>query len=59
MSPAVKKALSVVGASVAGAALVAIQHSLVPLAPVGIQATLVAALAALAHYLPAGGSSAP
>lgn len=55
MNPTVKKALSAVGVAVAGAALVAVQQKLVPLAPEAVQATLVAALAGIAHYLDAWG----
>lgn len=55
MNPTVKKALSAVLVATLGAALVAIQQSVVPLTPVAVQATLVAALAGLAHYLDAWG----
>ncbi len=55
MNSGVKKALSAVAFAVAGAALVAVQQKLIPLAPEATQATLVAALAGLAHYLDAWG----
>lgn len=51
MSPTVKKALSVVAAAVAGAALVAVQKSLIPFAPESTQIVLVALCTAFAHYL--------
>ena len=57
MTPAVKKALSAVAFAVGGAALVAVQQKLIPLAPEATQATLVAALAGIAHYLDAWGHS--
>jgi len=55
MNPMLKKALSAVAAAIAGAALVALQKQFVPLAPEAMQATLVALLAGLSHYLDAWG----
>lgn len=55
MNPNVKKALSAVAFAIGGAALVAVQQKLVPLAPEALQATIVAALAGVAHYLDAWG----
>jgi hypothetical protein len=55
ISPSTKKALSAVAFAIGGAALIAIQQKLVPLAPEATQATLVAALAGIAHYLDAWG----
>jgi hypothetical protein len=55
MYPNLKKALSAILFAVLGALLVAIQQKLVPLAPEAMQATIVAALAGLAHYLDAWG----
>lgn len=55
MNANLKKALSAVLVAVLGAALVAAQQKLVPFAPEAVQATLVAALAGVAHYLDAWG----
>lgn len=56
MSPTLKKALSAILVAVVGAVLVGIQQQLVPLAPVAVQATLVALIVGLAHYVNAWGT---
>jgi hypothetical protein len=51
ISPDVKKALSVTAAAVAGAAVIIAQEKLIPLAPIGTQAVLVAVATSFAHWL--------
>lgn len=56
MNPNIKTALSLAAVAVASAALVAIQKSLIPLAPESIQLVLVSAVTATAHYLDTWGT---
>jgi hypothetical protein len=51
LSPSLKKALSVIVAAVAGAAIVAAQKALIPLAPEATQAVLVALATGALHWL--------